>query len=340
VRTAIQTLSNCGFLTIKSTSKFSIITICNYDRYQNSENVSDQQIDQQVTSKRPASDQQVTTSKECKECKNEKKENIIYTFVSQEVTTESTQLTDEDQDQERKLMETHLSENLINLISLWNSKTILQHITHPVSARIQALIQKAYDKTRKALQMKNPSYQEFLMQRIDDYAVVLSQPAEYYFTYSWTLWEFIQRGCVKAFSPESRPFENLRHKKSPGMQAYEKKQEENKQHQAEREQERRVEAAIEAERKRYQLEQEKEAMRIKQYEKIAAKDNQIAALTKNLSQKYDPEPKVMPQKTYIEQLKNQARNPMSVEDRRESLQKLLEKYPDQREAILRLGGQS
>lgn len=46
----------------------SLITILEWDKYQNN----DQQNDRQVTNKRPTSDQQATTIQECKECKNDK----------------------------------------------------------------------------------------------------------------------------------------------------------------------------------------------------------------------------------------------------------------------------
>jgi len=55
-RTILTHLKNSGFLTIKTTSKGSIITICNYDTYQNFFKLIDQLRDQQVTSNRPASD--------------------------------------------------------------------------------------------------------------------------------------------------------------------------------------------------------------------------------------------------------------------------------------------
>lgn len=60
IRTAISRLKSTNELTIKSTNKYSIITVCNWESYQVSENEinhpSDQQTDQQATSKRPASD--------------------------------------------------------------------------------------------------------------------------------------------------------------------------------------------------------------------------------------------------------------------------------------------
>lgn len=62
IRTCVRFLENAKNLTIKSTNKFSIISIIKWDTYQDKNNITDQQTDQQVTSNRPAGDQQVTTN--------------------------------------------------------------------------------------------------------------------------------------------------------------------------------------------------------------------------------------------------------------------------------------
>jgi len=73
-RTCLQHLKDFKNIAIKTTNKFSIISIINWDRYQQTES----QINQQVTNKQPASNQQVTTNKNVKECKNvKKKENPL-----------------------------------------------------------------------------------------------------------------------------------------------------------------------------------------------------------------------------------------------------------------------
>ena len=73
VRTAIDHLRKSGEIsTSKTTNKFSVIKIENWTFYQGQNDKSDQQSDQQATSKRPASDQQATTSKNEKNEKNEK----------------------------------------------------------------------------------------------------------------------------------------------------------------------------------------------------------------------------------------------------------------------------
>lgn len=72
VRTCLQTLEKCQNVTIKTTNKFSIVSIINWSSYQGDEISNDHQNDQQVTNKRPASDQQLTTNKNDKNDKNDK----------------------------------------------------------------------------------------------------------------------------------------------------------------------------------------------------------------------------------------------------------------------------
>ena len=71
IRTCLQRLEDTGEITRKSTNKFSIVTICNYDTYQHE----DLQNDQQTTNKRPTNDQQTTTTSEYKKERIYKKES-------------------------------------------------------------------------------------------------------------------------------------------------------------------------------------------------------------------------------------------------------------------------
>ena len=66
IRTAIDKLDNCGFITKSGTRKYTIITVCNYDLYQ------------QATSKQPTDNQQITTTKEYKK---ERIEEYTHTLV-------------------------------------------------------------------------------------------------------------------------------------------------------------------------------------------------------------------------------------------------------------------
>jgi len=66
VRYALRTLHTFGMvkpLSEKSTSKFTYLTVCNYNDYQYLEDDANQQSNQQVTSNQPTSNQQVTTDK-------------------------------------------------------------------------------------------------------------------------------------------------------------------------------------------------------------------------------------------------------------------------------------
>ena len=66
IRTCLSRLESTGEITRKATNKYTIITISKYDGYQ----LIFDDDDQQVTSNRPTSDQQPTTSKEIKNIRN------------------------------------------------------------------------------------------------------------------------------------------------------------------------------------------------------------------------------------------------------------------------------
>lgn len=75
----LEKLEMYEYLTIKSTNKFSIVTIVNWDKYQTSDHVNDQQ----MSNKCPTSVQQVSTNKNIKNNKEDiyivdSKENIPY----------------------------------------------------------------------------------------------------------------------------------------------------------------------------------------------------------------------------------------------------------------------
>ena len=78
-RTALEHLEKTQNVTIKTTSKFTMITICNYDRYQSTPTdyrpAERPTNDQQTTNKRPTNDQQTTTNKNIKNIRIEELEN-------------------------------------------------------------------------------------------------------------------------------------------------------------------------------------------------------------------------------------------------------------------------
>lgn len=85
IRTTIDKLDKCGFITKSATSKYTIVTICNYDSYQQLQDGYDdgcQPTDnQQITNEQPSDNQQITTTKESK--KERKEEYSTHTVVSE-----------------------------------------------------------------------------------------------------------------------------------------------------------------------------------------------------------------------------------------------------------------
>lgn len=71
VRTCLQRLEDTGEIIRKSTNKFSIVTICNYDTYQYEE----KETNQQLTNNQPTTNQQLTTTSEYKKERIYKKES-------------------------------------------------------------------------------------------------------------------------------------------------------------------------------------------------------------------------------------------------------------------------
>lgn len=69
-RTCLQRLIDSGFITNKSTNKYRIITICNYDSYQDFENANNRLDNKQATSNQQTNNKQATTTKELKNNNN------------------------------------------------------------------------------------------------------------------------------------------------------------------------------------------------------------------------------------------------------------------------------
>lgn len=70
IRTFLDHLETDGMIDQQTTSRGTIITLCNYDKYQENENVIDQQTNKQTTSHRPATDHNKKEDKENKEDNN------------------------------------------------------------------------------------------------------------------------------------------------------------------------------------------------------------------------------------------------------------------------------
>ena len=79
IRTALDKLKATSEITIKTTNKYSIITILNWEKYQ-------YDLTNKLTNGQPTSNQQVTTNKKNKEVKNDKKKRIYGEFENVHLT--------------------------------------------------------------------------------------------------------------------------------------------------------------------------------------------------------------------------------------------------------------
>ena len=83
IRTSLNKLKSTNEIAIKTTNKFSLITIVNYDFYQGENNKTTNKTANKVTNDRPSNDQQTTTNKNDNNDKNEK--NIIIKPTLEEI---------------------------------------------------------------------------------------------------------------------------------------------------------------------------------------------------------------------------------------------------------------
>jgi len=87
IRTCLDKLKSTSEITIKSTNKFSVITLINYGLYQSTEKKSTSKSTSTLTNDQPTTNQQLTTNKKNKNNKNNKN-NIYRAFAHLEITNE------------------------------------------------------------------------------------------------------------------------------------------------------------------------------------------------------------------------------------------------------------
>lgn len=75
LRTIITRLKSTSEITTKSTNKYTVVTVVNWESYQNEDTKSTNKSTNKLTNHQPTTNQQLTTPKELKELKEEKKEN-------------------------------------------------------------------------------------------------------------------------------------------------------------------------------------------------------------------------------------------------------------------------
>lgn len=73
VRTSLEKLKNSENLTIKTTNKFSLISVVNYSKYQNSDEGTDKQSDNPLTNDRQTTDKQTDNNRSIKAFKQDNK---------------------------------------------------------------------------------------------------------------------------------------------------------------------------------------------------------------------------------------------------------------------------
>ncbi len=143
IRTTLNKL-NGEFLTMKTTNSYTLLTVLNYDVYQDYDTESDQQNDQDTTSKRPANDQETTTNKNDKNVKNEKKYiPLLY--------AESVKLT---QEEYNKLVDAHGEEDTRELITILNNYKLSSGKRYKSDYR--AILTWVVDKLQEKKQRRSP----------------------------------------------------------------------------------------------------------------------------------------------------------------------------------------
>jgi hypothetical protein len=78
IRTCLKNLKKWKNLTIRSTNRFSILKVTNWETYQETENSINQQTNQELTSNQPATNQPTNHKTRSKEVKNVKKKETTY----------------------------------------------------------------------------------------------------------------------------------------------------------------------------------------------------------------------------------------------------------------------
>lgn len=83
-RTSLKKLVSTNEITIKSTNKYSVITIEKYGNYQKKEDRGNNQNNNQITNEQQSNNKQLTTTKELKELKEIYNNNNIYAYAERQ----------------------------------------------------------------------------------------------------------------------------------------------------------------------------------------------------------------------------------------------------------------
>jgi len=81
LRTCLKRLEKSGEINTQTTNKYTIITVCNFDSYQESNNTTNKHSNKQLTNNQQTTNKQLTTNKKKEKNKNER--NIILPYQSE-----------------------------------------------------------------------------------------------------------------------------------------------------------------------------------------------------------------------------------------------------------------
>ena len=87
VRTSLKKLNSTNEITSQSTNEFTIITICNYETYQDKNLANNQRNNQQITNNQPTDNQQITTSEEEKKRRREERKKYYVSGKAFDAST-------------------------------------------------------------------------------------------------------------------------------------------------------------------------------------------------------------------------------------------------------------
>lgn len=130
IRTSLKRLEELEIITIKSTNKYSVYIIENYNKYQDEQPSDNQQNNQQETNKQPSDNQQTTTKQELNNL-NIKEKNIKHTALAMLVSMDIPESLAKDWLQvrkEKKSASTQTAFNSIKAHAEKNGYTFLQAV--------------------------------------------------------------------------------------------------------------------------------------------------------------------------------------------------------------------
>jgi len=167
IRTKLKKLEKVNFLTRKTTNKYTIVSIINYDVYQSDEELPNQQTNPHLTHTKPTPNPHLTTDKKDKHIKKEKnKESEGFALPSEEILKEASVLKINSEIEsmvaklydERIFPKVHAFKNKMLKVGR-NERAILHTLTRCYLAR-NRLNGNAWAYCTKIMQVENGNYNE------------------------------------------------------------------------------------------------------------------------------------------------------------------------------------